>query len=127
MWYGVETVFIDGVLFGSRCCFEDGDTGPEGHCFASLDEEPGNSCKKEFDDRIEIHLDWFESEQLAKDFQSGKITYEHVYDTYYKESIKSTLSRFRERKIIQVDIEKGIFPHRGICTKNQLTNKPFWA
>ena len=125
MWYAVETVFIDGHFWNSRCLFHDGDTNPTGHCYCNHDEEPGNSCKKVFDGRIEIHLDWFETEELAHDFCDGKITYKHIYNTYYKESIKSNLSQFSKREIIDVDVEKGVLPHRGIYETNKLDDRPY--
>ena len=65
MWYGVETVFVDGKLFDTYC---------GGVCYAGNEEESMNSCKRECKNRIEIHQDWFENENLAKDFCSGKIT-----------------------------------------------------
>ena len=114
MWYAVETVFIDGALFGSRCCFTEGDTGPAGHCYTDHSEEPCNSCKREFGDRIEIHLDWFESEELAKAFCDGKVTYVHTYDAYYNAAIRSTLTKFKSREVVPVDDEKGFFAHRGV-------------
>lgn len=105
MWYGVETVFVDGKLF---------DTYYGGVCYAGNEEEPMNSCKRECKNRIEIHQDWFENENLAKDFCSGKITYVHHYVARYKKSIRSTLKEFVRREIVPVDEEKGILPHRGI-------------
>lgn len=127
MWYAVETVFIDGVFFGSRCCFTDGDTSPVGHCYAEHSEEPRNSCKKEFGDRIEIHLDWFESEELAKDFRDGKITYVHHYDAYYKAATGSTLTKFKSREVVPVDAENGLYAHCGAYKKHMLDYKPYWA
>lgn len=125
MWYAVETVFIDGKLFGSKCCFKKGDKSSVGHCYADLKEEPRNSCKREFDNRIEIHTDWFESEELAEAFCNGKITYIHYYDTYYRRDIKSTMSRFAKREIVNVDEEHAA--HRGMYIKNELEYRPYWA
>lgn len=127
MWYAVETVFIDGKLFGSKCAFIDGDSSPVGHCYADLTEEPMNQCNSEFDGRIEIHLDWFESEKLAKDFCNGKITYIHYYDGYFENSIKTTLTRFRKREIIPVNENEGILPYRGIYKTDMLDYKPYWV
>lgn len=104
MWYAVETVLIDNELFGSQCVFLDGDTGPVGHCYADHSEEPMNSCKRFFNDRIEIHTDWFESEELAKQFCRGEITYIHYYKDY----------DFLKREIVKVDEKSGIYPYRGI-------------
>ena len=125
MWYATETAFIDGKLFGTRCLFKEGDTSAVGHCYCSHNEEPMNEVKYEFGNRIEIHTDWFESEELAKSFCEGKITYKHIYDTYYKPSIRSTLSNFRKREIIEV--KDGIEPYRGIYEKNPLDYEPYWA
>ena len=76
MWYAVETAFVDGQLLGSQCCFVDGDEqSPVGHCYADRNEEPHNSCQKEFNDRIEIHVDWFETEELAHAFCDGRYEY----------------------------------------------------
>lgn len=127
MWYAVETVFIDGKLFDSRCLFIEGDTSPAGHCYAGLDEEPINRCEKRFNNRIEIHTDWFESEKLAKYFCDGKITYIHHYDAYYKRSIKSTLRKFSKREIVEVDENSGILPHRGIYKEHMLDYQPYWC
>ncbi len=124
MWYAVETVFIDGQLFDSHCF----DYGKKtGICHAGDWEEPLNSCKKECLDRIEIHTDWFESEELAEDFKNGKITFIHHYDAYYKKSINSTLTKFTKREIVKVDVSKGIFPHKGIYEKHPLDYKPYWV
>lgn len=127
MWYAVETVFIDGELFGSRCCFTEGDTSPVGHCYARSDEEPRNGSKKEFDDRIEINLDWFESEEIAKDFRDGKITYVHMYDAYYNAAIKSTLKQFKSREIVAVNPRDGFLSHRGVYKSVLLDYKPYWV
>lgn len=127
MWYAVETAFIDGKFFGSHCLFIDGDTSPMGHCYASIDEEPMNSCEKKYNNRIEIHTDWFESEDLAKSFRDGKITYIHYYDAYYDKSVKTTFTRFRKRKIVSIDVENGIYPYKGIYTKTMLDYKPSWC
>lgn len=127
MWYCVETVFIDGKLFGSRCCFDEDDRSPVGKCYAAETEEPHNSRKEEFGGRIEIHLDWFESRELATDFRDGKITYVHTYESYYKKSINSTLRKFSQRKIVDVCEEKGILPHRGIYTDIPINYKPYWV
>lgn len=127
MWYAVETVFIDGKLFDSRCVFKEGDTSPLGHCFAGLDEEHMNRCEKKFGDRIEIHTDWFESEELAKKFRDGEITYVHTYDAYYKQSIKSTLRRFVKREIVEVSPNRGYYPCRGVYRENMLDYKPSWV
>ena len=32
MWYAVQTVFIDGKLFGSECMFEENGGGMKGCC-----------------------------------------------------------------------------------------------
>lgn len=127
MWYCVVTVFIDGKFFDSRCAFKDGDTSPVGHCFAPLYEEPRNSCKKEFFGRIEIHSDWFESEDLAKRFQAGEITYKHIYDAWYKPSIKSTLTHFIKREIVEVNESQSILPYRGIYEQKVSEVKPYWV
>lgn len=127
MWYAVETAFVDGKHFGSKCVFSEGDLSPVGHCYAGLNEEPLNSCEKKFDNRIEIHFDWFESEKLAKDFCDGKITYIHHYEAYYKKSIKSTLRRFSRREIVNVDEQNGILPYRGIYKDHMLDFKPHWC
>lgn len=127
MWYATETVFIDGKLFGSMCLFTKGDTSAAGHCYRPHDEEPMNSCKKEFDNRIEIHTDWFESEELAEQFMEGKVTYIHHYDAYYKPAINSTLTKFHNREIVPVDEEKGLYPHRGVYQRHMLTEKPYWV
>lgn len=126
MWYAVETAFIDGRFFGSRCLFVDGDeTSSVGHCFAN-DHEPVNQCQKEFGDRIELHTDWFESEELAHAFCDGNITYIHHYEAYYDKSIKTSRRRFLKREIVTVDEEKGLFSHRGIY-KDHLTEEcPWW-
>lgn len=127
MWYATETVFIDGKLFASRCCFTDGDKSVVGHCYESLDAQPMNRCEKHFDNRIEIHTDWFESEELAHKFCDGLITYKHIYDTYYDKSIKSTLSKFKKREIVEVDEKNEIYPHKGIYEMNPLDYKPYWV
>ncbi len=127
MWYAVETVFINGKFFDSKCVFTDDENSPVGHCYCSMDEEPMNRRKTEFGGKIEIHLDWFESKELAKKFCDGEITYMHVYDAYYKKSIKSTLRRFKERKIVKVDPNTGVFPCRGIYKDVLLEHKPFWV
>jgi hypothetical protein len=113
MWYATETVFIDGKLFDTHCCFKDGDTtGVAGHCFSN-ETEPGNSCKTECNGRIEIHTDWFESERLAHDFCDGKITYVHTYETHYNASLKTNFNRFMGREIVMVGGD--ILPYRGIA------------
>ena len=127
MWYAVETVFIDGKYFGSRICFTIGDKrSPVGHCFADHDEEPHNSCKSEFDNRIEIHVDWFETEDAAIKFSKGEITYIQYYDAYFQNSIKSWRTRYRGRKLVPVDIKNGFEPYKGIYEKNVLTELPWW-
>lgn len=125
MWYAVETVFIDGKFFGSECCFIKGNNSSIGHCYASLTEEPMNSCKREFNNRIEIHTDWFESEELAEAFCKGEITYVHYYDTYYRNDIKSTMSHFTKREIVKADEEH--VAHKGLYIKNELDYMPYWA
>lgn len=127
MWFATETVFIDGNLFGSRCIFKKGDTSTVGHCYCSHNEEPRNSCTMEFDNRIEIHTDWFESEELAGQFVEGKVTFVHHYDAYYKPALKSTLTKFRKREIVPVDEGKGLYPHRGVYQRHMLTEKPYWV
>lgn len=129
MWYAVETVFIDNKFFGSRLVFTPGDTRQiaPGHCLESHEVEPGNRCKKEFGDRIEIHLDWFETEELALQFSNGLITYKHTYEKYFDHSIKSTLSHFIKREIIKVDKSKGILPYKGLYEFIKLKNRPYWA
>lgn len=126
MWYAVETAFIDGKWFGSRCLFDKGSSNLKGHCYSSHNVEPMNQCQKLFDNRIEIHTDWFESEQLAEDFVAGKITYQHTYHTWYNPSIKSTLKQFIKREIISVD-EKIGFPRKGRCEYIPQKHKPNWA
>lgn len=113
-WYPVETVFVDGELFGTRT-FD----YAKMRCFTTAYpfEEPHNTCKKEFDDRIEIHTDFFESEELAKAFVAGEITYIHHYDSYYGDTKPEARFRFAKREIVKVDIENGIHPHRGIYKK----------
>lgn len=128
MWFATETVFIDGNLFGSRCIFKKGDTSPLGHCYCKPhDVEPMNRCTLEFDNRIEIRTDWFESEELAEQFVEGKITFIHHYDAYYKPAINSTLTKFRNREIVPVDEEKGLCAHRGVYKKHMLEQKPYWV
>lgn len=127
MWYAVETAFVDGQLLASECVFQEGDTSPLGHCYASLSEEPMNMCEKKFFDRLEIHTDWFESEELAKQFSEGKITYVHHYDAYYSPGIRSTRTRFTKREIVAVDEEKGYFPYRGVRQLHKLDYRPWWA
>ena len=84
MWYAVETVFIDGKLFDSRRFDYDKNYGV---CRCQHDEEPMNGTKREFGNRIEIHTDWFETEELAEKFYNGEITYIHYYDVYYNNSL----------------------------------------
>ena len=128
MWYAVETVFIDGKHFGSRICFTPGDEkSPVGHCFADFDEEPHNSCKNEFDNRIEIYTDWFETEDAAIKFCKGEITYIQYYDAYFQNSIRSWRTRYRGRRLLPVDTEKGIEPYKGIYDRNILKEKPWWV
>lgn len=127
MWYAVETAFVDGQLLGSNCCFIDRDEQSSvGHCFADWNEEPHNSCQKEFNDRIEIHVDWFETETLAHAFCDGKVTYITHYDAYYKKSINSTLRRYRSREIVKVD-HKEHFPWRDEVKDHLLDSEPFWV
>ena len=114
MWYAVETAFVDGRLLGSECVFQKGDESPVGRCYYDERAEPVNSCEKKFGDRIEIHVDWFESEELAEKFREGLITYRHIYDAYYDNAVKSTRRRFRRREIVDVDPSKGIYPHKGV-------------
>ena len=127
MWYAVETAFVDGQLLGSECVFKEGDTSLLGHCLADLSEEPHNSCEKKFFGRLEIHTDWFESEELAKQFKEGKITYIHHYEAYYKRSINSTLRRFLRREIVEVDEAKGYLPYEGIYMDHQIDYEPWWV
>ena len=101
MWYAVETVFIDGNFFGSECAFTEGNHHT-GCCYAPEWEEPKNRCETRFQDRIEIHTEWFETEQLAKDFRDGKIAYKHTYLAHYEPSINSTLRKFYKREILPV-------------------------
>lgn len=126
MWYAVESVFVDGNLLGSKCCFREGDPGPIGHCF-SLDAEPGNYRDVWMDGRCEKHIDWFESEELAHAFVEGRITYKHYYLAYYDASIRTTLLKFYKREIIPVDSGKGILPYRGLREEIMLTTKPVWV
>lgn len=127
MWYAVETAFVDGKVFGSRCLFVDGDeTSPMGHCFVDDCEKPFNQCQKEFGGRIEIHTDWFESEELAHAFCDGKITYIHHYEAYYDKPIRTTRRRFLKREIVKIDKEQGIFPYRGIYKDHITEDYPWW-
>lgn len=126
MWYGVETAFIDGELFGSRCLFKKGSKSPVGHCYAPKYEQPGNSVEKQFDNRIELHCDWFESEELAERFCNGEITYIHYYHAWYDSSINSTFRRYCKREIAEVDFE-NYFPYRGITKDIVLDSRPYWA
>lgn len=116
MWYALETVFIDGKLFGSRCAFIDEDSNPDGDYYVVS-----------FGGRIEILLDWFESKEIAKGFCNGKVTYIHYYDGYFMDSAKTTLKRFSKREIIPVNENEGILPHRGIHKTNMLNYKPHWV
>lgn len=119
MWYAVETAFIDGEHLGSYCVFQDGDTGPVGHCY-SKEKYPINMCEKKFNDRIEIHVDWFESEELAHQFSEGKITYCHIFETW------KGRQRFIRREILKADQRKGILPYRGIQKVYELKERPWW-
>ena len=126
-WCAVETCFIDGKFFGTRCLFTNGkEKDPVGRCYASLDEEPGNRRDILFGGRIELRTEWFESEQLAVGFAMGRITYRHTYEVYYKVSIKSSVGRFIKREILEVD-NKTVFPYRGIRSVIELQDKPYWA
>lgn len=120
MWYGVETAFVDGKHLGSQCLFQDKDPGPVGHCYAD-DPYPVNSCEKHFGGRIEIHVDWFETEELAHKFCNGVITYRHTYDSW------NGRWRFVKRTIENVDPGKGVEPYRGQRTVNILKEIPWWA
>lgn len=124
MWYAVETVFIDGEFFGSKCF----DYNRCGVCY-SKDSEPNNMCERKFDDRIEIHTDWFETVELAEAFKNGEITYMHHYDSYYNKGLKSTFTRFTKREIVKVDTDNGILSHRGIYKKHPVdcNYTPYWA
>ncbi len=126
-WYAVATAFVDRELLGSKCCFVEDGSNIQGIQIASHTEEPHNSCKSEFFDRIEIHTDWFETMELAKAFSEGRITYIQHYDAYYKASIKSTLRHYRSREIVEVCEEKGIMPYKGIYKDHMLDYKPYWA
>lgn len=126
MWYAVETVFIDGKLFGSQCLFDE-DDAVKGCCYCSHNEEPMNSSHTEFGGRIEIHCDWFETKELAMRFQDGEITYKHIYEAYYKPSIKSTLTQFVKREIVELCGNNGALAHRGIYEKVLLDYMPYWA
>ncbi|MCC2255683.1 hypothetical protein LKD70_14910 [Ruminococcus sp. CLA-AA-H200] len=126
MWYAVETAFVDGKLLGSHCCFKDDDTTPVGHCNASWNEEPYNSCEKKFGDRIEIHVDWFETAELAHAFCDGKVTYITHCNAYYDKSIKTTLTKYHHREIVDVDHTKH-YPHRGEVKLHMLKEKPDWV
>ena len=107
MWYAVETAFIDGRFLGSRCLFVDGDeTSSVGHCFAN-DHEPVNQCQKEFGDRIELHTDWFESEELAHAFCDGNITYIHHYEAITINQSNDP-APFSEKGNCDGDEEKGL-------------------
>ncbi len=125
-WYAVMTAFIDGKLLESRCCFINGDS-MVGCQIASHSEQPMNQSCKEFFGRIEINTDWFETPELARAFSEGKITYIHYYDAYYKASIKSTLTQYRSRELVEVCEENGIMPYRGIHKYHKLKTKPYWA
>ena len=127
MWYAVETAFIDGQLFESRCCFIDGDTSsPVGHCFAGSEQEPQNSCQKFYNDRIEVRVDWFESESIAHDFCDGKITYIHHYEAYFDKSILTTRRRYIKREIVPVDHVK-YFAHKGVDIEHKVKYRPWWV
>ena len=120
MWYGVETAFIDGNCLVSYCLFQDGDTSPVGHCY-SEDEYPVNICEKHFNDRIKIHVDWFESEELAHQFCEGKITYRHTFEKW------KGRQWFVKREILEIDPGKGILPYQGIQKIQELKEKPWWV
>ena len=83
--------------------------------------------EKKFFDRMEIYTDWFESEELAKQFKKGKITYIHHYEAYYKCSVNSTLRRFSRREIVEVDEAKGYIPYKGVYMDHQINYEPYWA
>ena len=76
MLYAVQTVFIDGKLFGSECMFEENGGGMKGCCDhpPPHSEEPMNSCEGKFFNRIRIYTDWFETPELARRFRDGEIT-----------------------------------------------------
>lgn len=93
MWYAVETAFINGNQFASRLCFKDGDR-VAGICYEDEDAEPHNSCQKFMDGKIEIHYDWFQTKEQAKQFANGGITYVVVYQDEYRPDINSTISHF---------------------------------
>lgn len=127
MWYAVETAFIDNKWFGSRCMFdEENEKSRAGTCMASHDEQPMNRTERFFNNRIEIHTDWFESKELAKAFIAGEITYCHLYHTWYDKRIHSTKQKFIRREIIPVDNETG-FPHRGRMEYVPQLYKPYWV
>lgn len=118
MWYGVEITYVDGKFFDGYC---------GGICYAEHNEEPMNSCKHLCNNRIEIHVDWFETQELAQKFLDGEITYIHHYESYYKASIKSTLRHFVKREIVDVNEEKGYFKHKGVYQDHPLDFKPYWV
>lgn len=120
MWYAVETTFVDDKLFDVHGFDYD---KRHGVCYAKHYEEPMNQTKKECNDRIEIHTDWFETKELAEKFINGEITYIHYYDCY--ESYFNC--KFIKREIVNVDVDNGILAHKGIYKKNMLDYKPYWT
>lgn len=123
MWYATETAFVDGELLGSRIMFTPGspDTDPVGKCFSN-EKEPQNSETRLFGDRIEVHTDWFETEEAAQRFVDGEITYVHKYEIY-----KNMAPRFMSRKLVSVDPSEKHYAHRGEYVHETLAVRPWWA
>ena len=79
-WYAVETLLVDGKLIKTEVV---ADTAKgkkfRAGVFSTYEEFPHNSCQREFDGAMELHVDWFEDIDTARGFSAGRVTYEHLY------------------------------------------------
>jgi hypothetical protein len=113
MWCKKETVFVDGKMFDSHCCFDDHEVNEDGYLFTNSD-YPMNTCEKYCRGRIEIRTDWFETEELAHLFCEGVITYVHTHEIRYNNTTKSRFIKLVKRDIIKVGDLGLAHPYRGI-------------
>lgn len=114
MWYAVESAFIDGKHYVSRCCFtgkQDGHGFEPGTCARPHYEEPMNSCQSFMGGLIEIRTDWFQTREQAERFCQGTLTYRITCREEYRAGINSTLRHFIKWEAIPV--EGDVLPYQG--------------
>ena len=93
-WYAVESLWVDGKRI----------KGEVRGSTVSDDAYPRNMAKRFFSDNsVVIRTDWFESPEIAEDYNNGKVTVKETYKQIYYRLNRTTMNHQINREIIPVE------------------------